>query len=328
MNKPSDSMKTIDDRTSKNGQLCAIALRQGALRQGFVSTALTFLIAFTQFCTNLCAEEALRLSSVLLTVTETAEVSAARGGILSKLLVREGQLVQPHQLVAELNNAKALVEVEEAQIELRMAQEVAKDDVGVRYAQKTREQATSELRRSEAVNSELPGTISERDLELLRLAIERSELEIERAEKEFRLANMKLKQHQASIRKAKLELVEHSFLAPIAGMVVSVFKRSGEWIEPGDDIVKIVSINRVRAEGFLPAEHAPLDLLGRSAELIVVASKSSTIRVQGKITFVSPEVNPVNGKVRIWSEFDCENTPLRPGLRGTVQIRSIDYGKK
>jgi len=289
--------------------------------------ALIFLVN-ALLCMPLNAEEPLHLPSVLLTVTETAEVSAARAGILAKLFVCEGQLVNQSQRVAKLDNAKALVNVEEAQLKIRMAQKVAEDDVDVRYAQKTHEQATSELRRSLAVNNDLPGTISERELELLQLAVERSELEIERAEKDYQLSKMKLEQHQVALRMAELELAEHTFLAPITGMVVSVSKRSGEWIEPGNSIVKIVRIDRIRAEGFLLAEQAKLTLMGCPAELVVEVSKSSTIRSLGKITFVSPEVNPISGMVRIWSEFDCGDTPLRPGLRGTVQIQSNDHGKQ
>jgi len=286
------------------------------------------LLVDVLLCMPLDAEEPLYLPSVLLTVTETAEVSAARAGILAKLFVREGQLVHQSQRVAKLDNAKALVNVEEVQLKLRMAQKVSEDDVDVRYAQKTYEQATSELRRSVAVNNDLPGTISERELELLQLAVERSELEIERAEKEHQLSKMKFEQHQVALRMAELELAEHTFLAPIAGMVVSVSKRSGEWIEPGNSIVKIVRIDRIRAEGFLLAEQAKLTLMGCPAELVVEVSKSSTIRSLGKITFVSPEVNPISGMVRIWSEFDCGDTPLRPGLRGTIQIQSNDHGKQ
>ena len=274
------------------------------------------------------AKEPLQLPPVLLTVTESAEVSAARPGVLSKLLVREGQIVKPNQLIAVLDDSKALVAVEDAQLELRMSKQQAEDDVEIRYAKKTYEQSKTELRRSQAVNVDLPGTISDRELDLLKLAVERSELEIERAESEYRLAQMKVEQQQAAVRKAQLELAEHSFLAPIGGMVVSVSKQAGEWIEPGDSIVKIVRIDRVRAEGFLPAEQAKLSLMGRAVELVVNVSESSTIRTPGKITFVSPEVNPVNGMVRIWSEFDCADTPLRPGLRGTVEIKNTDHASK
>jgi len=310
-------MKKIKNYTFKNAGLSTN-----------VSVFALAVIVYTSVGIPLHAEEPLHLPAVLLTVTETAEVSAARAGILVKIFVREGQLVRQSQKVAELDNAKALVNVEEGQLKLRMAQQVAEDDIDIRYAKKTFEQAASELRRSVAVNNGLPGTISERELELLQLAVERSELEIERAEKEHHLSKMKWEQHQVAVRMAELELAEHTFLAPIGGMVVRVSKRPGEWIEPGDSLVKIVRIDRVRAEGFLPAEQAKLTLMGCPAEVAVEVSKSSTIRLQGKITFVSPEVNPVSGMVRIWSEFDCGDSPLRPGLRGTVQIQNRDHGKQ
>ncbi len=273
------------------------------------------------------SEEPLKLPPVLLTVTESAEVSAGRAGILEKILVREGQIVQAKQVIAELNSAKAAVTLEEAQLKLRMSKQAAEDDIEIRYARKKNERARSEMRRSEAVNEDLPGTISQRELEILELALEQSALEIERAEKDHLLLQMKLQQDQAAVRKARLELEEHSFLAPISGMVVSVAKQSGEWIEPGDRIVKIVRIDRIRAEGFLPAERASLNLMDQPVELTVQVSPNSKVRAEGKITFVSPEVNPVNGLVRVWSEFDCGETPLRPGLRGTVQIKA-DHGHK
>jgi multidrug efflux pump subunit AcrA (membrane-fusion protein) len=40
----------------------------------------------------------------------------------------------------------------------------------------------------------------------------------------------------------------------------------------------------------------------------------------GKIVFVSPEINPVNGQVRIWAEVDNKDGILKPGLRTRMTL--------
>jgi macrolide-specific efflux system membrane fusion protein len=47
------------------------------------------------------------------------------------------------------------------------------------------------------------------------------------------------------------------------------------------------------------------------------------------VVFVSPEVDPVNGQVRIWAEIDNKSLVLRPGLQGALLIepRSDTAGK-
>ncbi len=269
---------------------------------------------------QLQAGEPITVPSMLLTTVESAQVSAAREGILAKVLVQEGQLVKSQQLIAQLESGQAKLAVEEAQLQLQLATQVVEDDVDIRYARKTLEQAENESARSAAVNETLPGTIADRELDFLQLAVDRAQLEIERAQKERHLAATKVRLQEAALRMAELELAEHQFHAPLSGMVVSVTKTAGEWVEPGDPIVRIVRIDRIRAEGLLPADSAHIDLIGRSAELIVEIPGRPTIRVTGKVTFVSPEANPVNAMVRIWAEFNREHAALRPGLRGIVHI--------
>ncbi|MGC3967799.1 MAG: hypothetical protein QM775_10635 [Pirellulales bacterium] len=40
----------------------------------------------------------------------------------------------------------------------------------------------------------------------------------------------------------------------------------------------------------------------------------------GRLSFVSPEVDPVNGEVRLFVEMANPDQLLRPGLRGTLTI--------
>jgi hypothetical protein len=43
----------------------------------------------------------------------------------------------------------------------------------------------------------------------------------------------------------------------------------------------------------------------------------------GKLVFISPEVNEVNGEqVEIWAEVENKNLTLRPGMHGTLVIQN------
>jgi multidrug efflux pump subunit AcrA (membrane-fusion protein) len=45
---------------------------------------------------------------------------------------------------------------------------------------------------------------------------------------------------------------------------------------------------------------------------------------KGKVVFVSPEINPVNGQARVWAEIDNASGLLRPGLRPQMKIQIAD----
>ena len=42
----------------------------------------------------------------------------------------------------------------------------------------------------------------------------------------------------------------------------------------------------------------------------------------GKVVFVSPEVNTLNGNVSVWVEFDNLDGKLRPGLQASATIET------
>ena len=60
--------------------------------------------------------------------------------------------------------------------------------------------------------------------------------------------------------------------------------------------------------------------MGRRAVLAVDLPGKPGTEFDGEVVFVSPEVNPVNGQVRVWAEVVNRDNRLRPGLQGTLTI--------
>jgi macrolide-specific efflux system membrane fusion protein len=48
--------------------------------------------------------------------------------------------------------------------------------------------------------------------------------------------------------------------------------------------------------------------------------EGATIELDGEISFVSPEVDPINSQVRVWAEFDNPKLLVRPGTSAVAKV--------
>jgi multidrug efflux pump subunit AcrA (membrane-fusion protein) len=104
-------------------------------------------------------------------------------------------------------------------------------------------------------------------------------------------------------------------------MIVEILTQVGEWVEPGAPVLRMVYLDRLRVEGFVDAARASNDLVGQVVDISIQLGDEQTHATKGKLTFVSPEVHPVNGMVRVWAEIDNEQGLFRPGLQATMKLK-------
>ena len=280
---------------------------------------LTFALAGTP---TLRAEESatLRIDSVVLRPLQAAEVPAQQTGVLRQIVVKEGQQVELGQPLALLDDRQAKLAVARAKFELSQADAKAKNEISIRYATKALEVAKAELKRSTESIEQFPKSISQSQLDVERLTIDKLTLEREQAEHDLSLERFGVRLKQTEVDAAKLNLEQHQLTAPFAGRVVLVRGRVGEWVEVGDQVLRLVAVDKLRAEGFLPSEKASADLVGKQVSLLV-SMDEQTIQLPGVIRFVSPEMEPVTRQVRIWAEVDNSQGTLRPGQQGSLVIQ-------
>ena len=55
---------------------------------------------------------------------------------------------------------------------------------------------------------------------------------------------------------------------------------------------------------------------------LTVESVGNSTPFEGTIVFVSPEVDPISGQVRVWAEIDNRNGRLRPGQPAEMTVGS------
>ncbi len=280
---------------------------------------LFFMIALQSSVASLCAEEKplLRIESVVLRPLRAAEVPAQQTGLLQTIMVEEGQRVEQGQLLASLDARQAELAVARARLEFAQAEAKAKNEISILYAEKSLEVAKAELRRSSESIEQFAKSISQSQLDVERLTVEKLTLERRQAEHELVLERFGLQLKQSELEAAQLQLSQHQLTAPFAGRVVLVRGRVGEWVEVGARVLRLVAVDKLRAEGFLPAEQASADLVGKPVTLSVANGKTVT----GTLRFVSPEMEPVTRQVRVWAEIPNTEGALRPGQQGMLEIK-------
>jgi membrane fusion protein, multidrug efflux system len=263
---------------------------------------------------------AIHVDSVVVTLIEQVEVSAREAGPLVGVEVKEGELVTEGKLLARLDDTEATLARNKAQLELDIAKKQATSDVKTRYAKKSLDVATAEEQRGLESVGKFSKSVSQSELDQLRLTKERSALELEQAKEDQQIAALTAKLKENEVETATYNIDRRRVVSPLSGLVVQIKRHQGEWVQPGESIIRILRIDRLRAEAFLNAREVGGDLVGRPVTLSVDLPGASHAEFRGKIVFVSPEVNPVNGQFRVWAEVENRDQLLRPGLQGAMVI--------
>ncbi len=277
---------------------------------------------------SLQADGPVRIKGALLKIVESVEVSAEAEGILSEVNAREGQIVSQGSILAKIRDEEARLKLQEAMTELKIAVTQSENDVDIRFAQKSLGVSQAELDRARNSVRRIKDSVSKSELDRLDLIVKRDELQIEQAERDHIIAKLKSDLREIIVSQRKAMVNKHLMTAPLDGMVVSVERSQGEWVNSSDAVVRIIRIDRLRVEGFLDASKATFDLVGTPVSFAIDLPQFNGEGFRGTVTFVSPDANPVNSQVRVWAEIDNRQLQLRPGLRGELTIHADKIRKK
>jgi macrolide-specific efflux system membrane fusion protein len=263
----------------------------------------------------------IEVPAMLIKIVEQVDVPAREAGVLAAVSVREGQMVEAGDLLAQIEDGEARVAAERARIEAEIARMNAENDASIRFAKKSVEVAKAELGRSEEAVRKYAKSVSASEMDRLRLLVEKGGVEVEQAQHEFTVAGytrqIKLSDHQAALQAVQ----RRKITASISGVVVQVNRHRGEWVKPGETVMRILRLDRLRAEGFLKARYWSRDLEGREVTLSVDLPHAAAAEFPGKIAFLDPEIDPVNAQFRVWIEVQNRGLELRPGMRARMTLK-------
>lgn len=264
--------------------------------------------------------ESILIKSALVKLLDSYEIPAEQGGIVEEIFVTEGQMVQQNELVCRLRGNERILELERAQLEYQITELSAASDIDIEYAKKSFQVAAAELSRSESANRRVENSIPVSRIEKQRLEKDRTALQLKQAYQSAEVLALKARQAANRVQLAELELSKTGIRSPIGGMVIAVGPRVGEWVEPAQTLARVVQVDRLKLEGFVTAEKSRQLTIGMP---VTVQFPQAWIGepVQGHVTFVNPEANPVNLNLQVWVEVSNPDGALIPGMRGDISIR-------
>ncbi len=105
--------------------------------------------------------------------------------------------------------------------------------------------------------------------------------------------------------------------SPIAGVIADRPLYAGEMASPGSPLLTVVSVSRVIARANVPVSQAASLKVGDTG---TIAQTESGIELTGKVTVVSPAVDPNSTTVEVWVEADNPGEKLKPGASVHVSI--------
>jgi multidrug efflux pump subunit AcrA (membrane-fusion protein) len=105
--------------------------------------------------------------------------------------------------------------------------------------------------------------------------------------------------------------------SPIAGVIADRPLYAGEMASPGSPLLTVVSVSRVIARANVPVSQAASLKVGDTA---AIAQTEAGIELNGKVTVVSPAVDPNSTTVEVWVEADNPGERLKPGATVRVSI--------
>ncbi len=253
-------------------------------------------------------------------VLQQAQVSALEAGMIASLEAYEGLTVEAGQELGRLDDDRSQIEKKLAEFDHEIAEKHSADDVNVRYAKAAHEVAVAELNQGHEANKKVANALPASEIRRRALAAERARLQIEQSERELAIAQVTSRSKGATVDLATVNVTRRMIVAPVSGVVVDLYRHVGEWVKPGDPVLRILRTDRLKVEGHLNASQFGPEVAGRLVTVTAMLPGGHSEQFTGKIVFVSPEVEPVSKEFRVVAEVANRDGLLRPGLDATLTI--------
>jgi multidrug efflux pump subunit AcrA (membrane-fusion protein) len=258
---------------------------------------------------------------------------------IKKVYVQKGEKVRAGQLLVELENAdlagaahesEAAYQAAEATYETTaratVPEEAQKAELDVQSAKTAMDAAQAVFESRQRLFRE--GAIAQKDVNEAEVNFTQAKNQHEMAQKHLNdlrgfgndqaLKNATAQRDQAKARQdaAVAQLSYSRITSPIDGVVTDRPLYAGETPQSGSPIVTVMDLSKVIARAHIsPAEASELKV-GNDANLI----GPDNAPIAGKITQISPAVDPSNTTLEVWVQADNPGDHFKPGTSIRVEL--------
>lgn len=217
---------------------------------------------------------------------------------VKELLVDEGALVKPNQVVARMDTSTLDAELAQAKAQIAATNErvasakadIAKQESQIRLAEIEAKRARRLLEQGAGAQRELDVRTS--DLETTRASLSQARAMLKTATADVEAA-------KASAETVQTRINDATLVSPVTGRVLYRLTEPGEVLAAGGKALTLVNLEDIYMEIFLPAAQATQVKLGSDARITVDFLDRA---VAGYVSFVSPEAQFTPKQVETKSE--------------------------
>lgn len=227
----------------------------------------------------------------LVSLIDEVNVPAQETGVLMSIPVERGDYVTVGTQLAQIDDSLPNKQKEIAQLKYDKANEQATNQVDIKYAAKAAEVSKAEFEQLEAANKGVKGAIAEITIRKAKLQWEKALLQAEQADMNFKVAGMTAGEARAEMEAADMIIDKCKITTPIDGVVVQKYRHEGEWVRPGDPLMRVVGLKRLKVDGSLNADqYVPGMVIGKPVT-VTAETPGGVITLEGTVVFASPEID-------------------------------------
>ncbi|MFZ1482233.1 MAG: HlyD family efflux transporter periplasmic adaptor subunit, partial [Paracoccaceae bacterium] len=217
---------------------------------------------------------------------DLVDISTRLAGRVAEISVREGDLVQPGDVLAVMDTTELAAQKMRAEAAVASAQAaVTVAQAGIAQAEASLALSKSKLARAETLGER--GIVTGEDLDISRTQAQLDEAGLTAARATVVAKERAVDAETAALHEIEARISDSTLHAPQAGRVLYRLAQPGEVLGGGGKVLTLVSLGDVYMEFFLPASAAPRVRLGDEARIVVDVMPD--VAVPATVSFVAPQ---------------------------------------
>jgi HlyD family secretion protein len=271
---------------------------------------------------------------------QQATVAPKITSTIKQFLVQRGTRVKKGQLLAVLENADLSAAAVASQGDFQQAEAAYATSVGASIPQQIQKAELDAASAKSAFDAQekiynsrkdlfQQGAIPRRDLDTAEVALVAARSQNEQAQKQ--LADLQRLGKEQALKSAqgqklsaegkylgaKAQLSYSEIRSPIDGVVTDRPLYVGDLATANQPLLTVMNTSKLIAKGHLPQSQAVQLKAGNAAEINIPGEEKP---IEGKVTLVSPALDPGSTTLEVWVEGRKPNPALRPGITVQVEI--------
>jgi len=242
---------------------------------------------------------------------------------VKKFYVDRNSKVHAGQLLAELENADLLGAQADGQAAVQQAEAtyqaaVHKAEQDLKLSKDVLDAAQKLYDNRQTLYKE--GALSAKDVDDASVALATARNQYDAAQQQFdrRVAAAALASAKGRSQSADAQVSFTKILSPIDGVVTDRPVYQGELPPAGSPLITVMDLSEVVARAHVSQQEAALLKVGDAATITVPGQPPD---VKGKVTLVSPALDPNSTTVEVWVQAANPSGRLKPG--GSVQVAMV-----